>query len=64
MGLLTGVVCSRPLLDERGQDLIEYALLLAFVVLVGAAAFIGMAPSTNTIWSVANSGLAAANSGS
>lgn len=50
--------------DETGQDLIEYSLLLAFVVLAGAAAFLGMSSSTNIIWSAANSRLAAANSGS
>ena len=47
--------------DETGQDLIEYSLLLAFIALAGAAAFMGMNTSVNTIWSVANSHLAAAN---
>lgn len=47
--------------DERGQDIVEYSLLLAFVALAGAAAYIGMARSTNTIWGVMNSRLAAAN---
>jgi len=47
--------------DERAQDLVEYALLLAFVALAGAAALINMGGSTNTLWSVANSRLAAAN---
>jgi Flp pilus assembly pilin Flp len=47
--------------DERGQDIVEYTLLLAFVALAGAAAYIGMARSTNTIWGVMNSRLAAAN---
>ena len=66
MNLIIGVACKggRFLQEESGQDLIEYSLLLAFVVLAGAAMFLGMAPSTNTIWSVANSGLAAANAGS
>jgi Flp pilus assembly pilin Flp len=50
--------------DETGQDLVEYALLLAFVALAGAAAFIGMSSSVNSIWSAANSKLAAPNSGS
>ena len=49
---------------EDGQDLLEYTLLLAAVALAGAAAFLGMSSSTNTLWSVANSRLAAANSGS
>jgi Flp pilus assembly pilin Flp len=50
--------------DEAGQDLLEYALLLAFIGLAGAAALLNMSGSTNTLWSVANSNLAAANSGS
>ena len=50
--------------DEDGQDLLEYTLLLAFVALAGAAAYLGMSRSTNTLWSAANNGLAAANSGS
>lgn len=47
--------------DDRGQDIVEYSLLLAFVALAGAAAYIGMARSTNTIWGVMNSRLSAAN---
>lgn len=51
----------RFLREESGQDLIEYSLILAFVVLAGAAAFLGMNSSTNAIWNVVNSRLAAAN---
>ena len=47
--------------DDRGQDLVEYSLLLAFVCLVGAAAFIGMGISVNGLWTIANSRLSAAN---
>ena len=47
--------------DERGQDLVEYSLLLAFVCLTGAAMFIGMGASVSGLWSVANNRLAAAN---
>ena len=50
--------------DETAQDLVEYGLLLAFIALAGAAAFLGMSQSANVLWSAANSGLAAANSGS
>lgn len=46
---------------ERGQDLVEYSLLLAFVCLVGAAAFIGMGNMTSGIWNTVNSRLAASN---
>jgi Flp pilus assembly pilin Flp len=55
---------GRFISDETGQDLIEYFLLIAFVALAGAAAFIGMSSSVNSIWSAANSRLAAPNSGS
>ncbi len=48
-------------LDEDGQDLIEYTLLLAFIALVGAAAYIGMSTATNGIWTIVNSRLASAN---
>lgn len=47
--------------DDTGHDLLEYSLLLAFIALFGAAAFLGMSGSTNVLWSVANSRLAAAN---
>ncbi len=49
------------LADDRGQDMVEYALLLAFVCLVGAAAFIGIGASVNGLWSIANARLSAAN---
>jgi Flp pilus assembly pilin Flp len=55
---------GRFLSDETGQDLVEYSLLIAFVALAGAAAFIGMSGNVNSIWSAANNRLAAANSGS
>ncbi|MGA2147908.1 MAG: hypothetical protein ABSH49_23420 [Bryobacteraceae bacterium] len=35
--------------DERGQDLIEYTLLLAFVALASAALFIGASGSVSGI---------------
>ncbi|HYL34543.1 MAG TPA: hypothetical protein VEV17_01375 [Bryobacteraceae bacterium] len=47
--------------DETAQDLLEYSLLLAFVALAGAAAFLGMSSSVNTLWSIANNNLAAGN---
>jgi len=55
------------ILDEQGQDLIEYTLLLAFVALASAALFISAGSSVNQIWSIANSRLtnaaSAANGG-
>ena len=49
------------LVDEKGQDLIEYTLIVAFVALAGAAAYIGMGQSTNAIWTIVNSRLTSAN---
>jgi Flp pilus assembly pilin Flp len=46
--------------DDRGQDLIEYTLLLAFVALASAALFAGAGGSVQSIWSTTNSQLAAA----
>jgi Flp pilus assembly pilin Flp len=43
--------------DEQGQDLIEYALLLAFVALASAALFISSGGSVANIWESANTNL-------
>ena len=48
--------------DERGQDMVEYTMLLAFVCLASAALFIGVGQSLSSIWSVANSRMSAAAS--
>lgn len=47
-------------IDDRGQDLIEYTLMLAFVALASAALFSSAGGSINTIWSNANSQLSTA----
>ena len=47
--------------EESGQDLIEYTLLLAFVALVSAAIFIGAGQSAAGIWGVAAASLSSAN---
>jgi Flp pilus assembly pilin Flp len=47
--------------SERGQDLIEYTLLMAFVALASAALFIGAGGSVKGIWGTANTRLTAAN---
>jgi len=52
---------ARFWLDESGQDLIEYTLLMAFVALASAALFIGAGGSIKGIWSVTNTQLEAAN---
>lgn len=36
--------------DERGQDLIEYTLLLGFVALGSAALFVGAGGSIGGVW--------------
>ncbi len=47
--------------EESGQDLIEYTLLLAFVALVSAGIFIGAGRSAAGIWGVAAASMSAAN---
>ena len=49
---------------ERGQDLLEYALFMAFLSLLGAAVFVGMSNNTNSLWSTVNSRLGANNQAS
>ncbi len=49
------------IINEQGQDLIEYTLLLAFVCLASATLFIGAGRSVSGIWVAVNSRLAAAN---
>ncbi|MGC9971944.1 MAG: Flp family type IVb pilin [Bryobacteraceae bacterium] len=46
--------------DERGQDIVEYALLLAFVVLTSAALFYSGRANIQTIWTATNNNLSAA----
>jgi Flp pilus assembly pilin Flp len=41
--------------DDSGQDLIEYALLLAFICLFSAAVFISVGQDISGIWSGAKS---------
>ena len=47
-------------LEDEGQDLIEYTLLLAFVALVSATLFIRAGGNVKSIWTTTNSQLAAA----
>ena len=44
-------------IDEQGQDLIEYTLLMAFVALASAALFIGAGGQISSIWKKANDNL-------
>jgi Flp pilus assembly pilin Flp len=43
--------------DERGQDLIEYTLLMAFIALASAAIFSNAGESIKGIWTGANTTL-------
>ena len=47
--------------DEDGQDVIEYALGVAFIALTSAAIFASAGSSTSGIWGQANNTLAGAN---
>ncbi len=47
--------------EEGGQDMVEYALLLAFIALAGAAFYIGVGQLTGGLWSITNSRLTSAN---
>jgi pilus assembly protein Flp/PilA len=46
--------------EEEGQDLIEYALLVAFIALAAAAIFPTIGASLNTIFTRANTCLTSA----
>jgi len=47
--------------EDRGQDLIEYTLLLAFVALSSAALYLGAGEGVQGIWSHGKSTLQVAN---
>ena len=53
---------KRFLADDRGQDLIEYTLLLAFVALAAAALLIGTGGKVKTVWTITNNNLSEAAS--
>ena len=46
------------LIEEQGQDLIEYTLLMAFIALASAAIFVNAGGSISGIWGSANTQLA------
>ena len=48
----------RWMVEEDGQDMTEYTLLLAFVAMVAAALALYNSAAISGIWSVANSYLA------
>ena len=50
------------MVEEQGQDLIEYTLLLAFVCLASAAIFITLGADAAKVWSKASVQMASAAS--
>ena len=48
-------------LDEQGQDLIEYSLVVTFIVIACAALVYSGTPIVNGIWLKVNTQLIAAN---
>ena len=48
-------------LNEQGQDLIEYTLLMAFVALASAGLFLGAGGDVKGVWTTTNNELAQAN---
>ena len=53
------VAIYKRLLEDAGQDVTEYTLLLAFVALVSAALFLNGAGSISSIWTSTSSALSA-----
>jgi Flp pilus assembly pilin Flp len=64
IGLLhTRLKClTEPLLDERGQDLVEYIFVVALIALAATAGMSGIATSISKVFSAVGSRLAAATS--
>jgi pilus assembly protein Flp/PilA len=56
------IIWTQLLRDERGQDLIEYALMAGFVAVAAGAIMPGVASSISTIFSQISSVLTAAAS--
>jgi Flp pilus assembly pilin Flp len=50
------------LVEEEGQDLIEYTLLLAFIALASASLFLSAGGSVSTIWQSGSTQLSTAAS--
>ena len=48
--------------EEEGQDMVEYALLLAFVALAAVSLLSGVKSSISTIWSTVSTNLSTAAS--
>jgi len=48
--------------DERGQDLIEYSILISFVAIAVVGMFMGAGNDVKGVWAVSNNQLTQANS--
>ena len=48
--------------EQAGQDLVEYALILAFVALVGAGIYVGMNQPIRGLWTTMNTRMMNASS--
>jgi Flp pilus assembly pilin Flp len=51
-------------LEERGQDMVEYSLLLGFIVLAALAVMTSLRVEINSVWSTITSNLSSAVAGS
>ena len=58
--LMKAVVKLQIFKDNKGQDLIEYALMAGFVALAASAIFPGIGASINVVFSKVNSVMAGA----
>jgi Flp pilus assembly pilin Flp len=47
--------------DERGQDLIEYSILISFIAVAVVGLFIGPGNDVKNIWTISNNQLTQAN---
>ena len=45
--------------DQRGQDIVEYSLLMAFLCLAAAATYLATTQSISGLWTLSNQGLSA-----
>jgi Flp pilus assembly pilin Flp len=52
---------KRFLSDERGQDLIEYTIILSFVTLSVVGLFMGAGKNVKGVWAASNNSLSQAN---
>lgn len=57
MGSLLLAISARFLKDERGQDLVEYTLLVAFIALASAGIYVDAGTNVANIWSSASTQL-------